>query len=197
MVQILSPDRLGRVVIDGIIDPTIWSSYAHEGAYQGLDDLENLYQTFATSCASHTDACALSSIGSGPDIISAIDKLIDNLYDHPEAVFGLGNPGVVEARDLRKIIFGSMYDIRAWPGLAQLVMPALNGTWSPLLQAAQVVIQPDAASKNDSSIFAAPAIYVCAAFDRLILSWNIDSLRLSALILNLMISPDLRRQSRN
>ena len=120
------PDRVGRLVLDGAIDPTLTSKQMNIAQAQGF---EKLLREFAADCTTHSD-CPL-----GTDPQTAVDNLmtfLQNLQDHPLPThdgsrtvdFALGLTAVLQV----------MYVPQYWGDLRDGLAAAKAGDGSRLLQ---------------------------------------------------------------
>ncbi|EPQ54760.1 hypothetical protein GLOTRDRAFT_130114 [Gloeophyllum trabeum ATCC 11539] len=160
MTQILPPERINRMIIDGIVDVVGWSGYPIQ-PYNITDDMDHILQEFADSCASAGDACVLSNLTSS-QILSLIDSTLDELYYSPPLATDLG-PGYgsveVDAGVLRFALFESMYLMLSWPTLAELLAETFAGNYTSLVQAIVPAISPTYVTMRDDSSYATSMIY--------------------------------------
>ncbi|TFK48608.1 hypothetical protein OE88DRAFT_481665 [Heliocybe sulcata] len=134
MLAILPPERLGRIIIDGIVDVV----------------------GFATTCASSGSACAISNL-TAPGILSMIDNTLDSLYRSPAFVTDLGadyGQVLINAGNLRYAIFEAMYDILSWPLLGEALSEAFSGNFTLIAQ-----VTATALNSADASGYATSVIY--------------------------------------
>ncbi|TFK56596.1 alpha/beta-hydrolase [Heliocybe sulcata] len=158
LIKILAPERIGRVMIDGVVNPTVWSSYPIEAYHEGLDNVDDVLSSFAHSCASAGDACPLSYMDA-PSILSSIDNLINTLYTNPAPVTDLDVPAVATAANVRQLLFHSMYKIQTWPDLAEHIYNGLQGNFTGIVNATTSKVNPNGASLPDTSQFSTMPIY--------------------------------------
>ncbi|EIN04768.1 hypothetical protein PUNSTDRAFT_55444 [Punctularia strigosozonata HHB-11173 SS5] len=160
LVKILPPSRIGRVIIDGVVNPVVWSDYPALAFHEGLDDVDNVFASFARSCSGAGDACALSHLAP-TEIVSATDALIDDLYLKPRPVFGLGQPAIATAQNVRDIVFRSVYSITSWPDLAVHLSEAFQGNFTGLVNVTMPKVDREGGSQPDDSRFVTYPIW-CA-----------------------------------
>ncbi|KAI0350507.1 alpha/beta-hydrolase [Trametes cingulata] len=123
------PERVGRVVLDGVISPVavatdessvVWSN--HE-----LADADKVYEGFVTGCAlAGPQGCAIAaSAGLSPaDVDESIRALLQRAHDAARR-----NQSVpVTSSDIRELLGSAMYDPADWAGFA-------NTTWAELVAA--------------------------------------------------------------
>jgi hypothetical protein len=189
LVNVLPPHRIGKVVLDGIINPEEWSGYptrfhrrefvillcvflhTHSIAV-GLEDLDDVLQAFAQTCYDAKENCTLNTprstapkfkFTSPAALLSAIDDALDALYLSPIPVPGLPSPGTALATPstLRNNIFGHMYSINAWPDLAEVLSVVLyEGDWTQAIARTQISVNPDLRNVPDDGQYAANIIQV-------------------------------------
>lgn len=165
LVAILPPDRIGRVIIDGVVDWESWSRHTTKD-FDDLRDIDRVFEAFASACAAAGPLCALSPLGSGASIMSAIDGLIDSLYHSPAPVLAPSNvPGLLaRSTHARAALFKSAYSIKTWPAMADAFASALagnhsgffEGPWAAGLQLNMSLVE--AADRQDSSQFSTHAV---------------------------------------
>jgi pimeloyl-ACP methyl ester carboxylesterase len=114
------PDRVGRIVLDGLPDTNPDSTAALEGVAAGA---ESTWQAFATDCRNRA-GCEL-----GPDPHQALPALLDALRAQtlPTASGIQVNPGVA----LRAVLTG-LADRSGWPALSAAIGAALKGDGTAL-----------------------------------------------------------------
>jgi pimeloyl-ACP methyl ester carboxylesterase len=131
----LFPKKVGRMVLDGAIDPTLTNEQLSLGQALGF---ENALRRFVENCATHAD-CPLDS--SGPKGIAQVAKMLDNLDAKPgrlsdDRVFtqAMGVTGVL----------GSLYDkVYGWPQLRADLSKGLVGDYSGLGASLDLYISRD------------------------------------------------------
>ncbi|KZT30760.1 hypothetical protein NEOLEDRAFT_1126381 [Neolentinus lepideus HHB14362 ss-1] len=158
LIKILPSERIGRVMIDGVVNPTVWSSYPIEAYHEGLDNIDDVLSSFARSCASAGSSCALSHMDA-PSILSSIDTLIDTLYANPVPVTDLQAPAVATAANFRQLLFGSMYRIQTWTDLAEHIYNGLQGNFSGIVKATTSKVNASGAYIPDASAYSTYPIY--------------------------------------
>ncbi|KDQ20372.1 hypothetical protein BOTBODRAFT_26373 [Botryobasidium botryosum FD-172 SS1] len=123
------PDRVGRIAIDGVVDPVTWSSTpAYTWGKDDFVDTERAYHNFLTACANAgPKRCALATDSStAKSIRKDIDALISDLYEHPLPVPTAKRPGILTSGMVRGLIFAAMYKPRGWPALASQLAAAVH-----------------------------------------------------------------------
>ncbi|KZT28847.1 hypothetical protein NEOLEDRAFT_783819 [Neolentinus lepideus HHB14362 ss-1] len=158
LVQILPPSRIGRVVIDAIVNPVLTSKYAFSPLNTSVST-GDILQGFADNCASAGDACALLNMTS-TDIISKINSTLDSLYYNPVHVTDLGYPAVADAGILREVMFRALYSVQTWPMLAEVLAAAFAGNYTPAVSRVLPSLSATSAMQPDDSSYAGTLI-VC------------------------------------
>ncbi|QRV77216.1 Abhydrolase domain-containing protein [Ceratobasidium sp. AG-Ba] len=115
------PDRVGRVVIDGVLDPVYWANKpAYEASSKALyvESTDEALTGFVTACAAAgPTGCALASEGSTPDSLrNQLSQMIDMAYDYKKSA---GASAELGSSTIRNIIFQGMYQPKDWPTLAE------------------------------------------------------------------------------
>lgn len=176
----LPSERIGRIIIDGVVDPTSWSDYAtnvfareHTPLYipcqisltcalEGPQDLDNTLFAFANTCLKAGSACALnaSNFSTVSTLIAKLDDTIDSLYALPSPVHGLAIPTVATAANLRVALLKALLRTESWDVLAEFLSAAMNGNFTTVVQRTKPTISPSSAGIPDISHLAGAAIFV-------------------------------------
>ena len=131
----LFPDKVGRMVLDGAIDPTLTNEQLSIGQAVGF---ENALRRFVEDCTTHAD-CPLKSYG--PKGVAQVASLLDKLDTKP----GRLSDGRVftQAMGLTGVL-GSLYDkVYGWPQLRADLSGALIGDYSGLGASLDLYISRD------------------------------------------------------
>ncbi|CAE6461451.1 unnamed protein product [Rhizoctonia solani] len=113
------PDRVGRVVLDGVVDPERW---ANNPSYQKWavkpESTDEAFTGFVTACAAAgPSGCALATEGSNPETIrKVVSDLIDLAYYYKREV---GPTAKIGSSAIRSLIYQGMYSPSRWPDLAK------------------------------------------------------------------------------
>ncbi|KAI0791570.1 TAP-like protein-domain-containing protein [Irpex lacteus] len=160
------PDRVGRVVIDGVADAVAWSSQPSYTWYrQWLSSTDDAYKIFVDRCSAvGPERCALARYkGEDPsDIKNRVEQLIDYLYYAPLPVHDPDVPGILTAGRLRMFLIRVLQTPITWPVSASLLNKAINGDGAGILRTLQtnplLDLQRQAVSCNDNKPFTLPPI---------------------------------------
>jgi pimeloyl-ACP methyl ester carboxylesterase len=146
----LFPKRVGRMVLDGAMDPSV---SALEGSRAQAGGFEVAFGAFAKDCVKRAD-CPLGS-SSVADAGSRLDALFKKLDAHPLPTGGarklteaLGTTGVIAA----------MYDQGAWPSLRDALTSANKGDGGPLLKLSDSYYERDESGKYSNLMYANAAV---------------------------------------
>ncbi|KIJ55466.1 hypothetical protein M422DRAFT_24041 [Sphaerobolus stellatus SS14] len=158
------PDRIGRVVIDGVVDPVAWASeppYTWYGRFLGYT--EDTYQLFLSRCSEvGPTLCPLAYyIGEEPYKIEArIEDFFNRLYEKPMPVPDAISPGILTSGTARLPLFTTLQSPITWPVTAKVLDAAMRGNGKPLLDAATGSFSRDlersAVTCNDNKPFKSP-----------------------------------------
>ncbi|KAI0672369.1 TAP-like protein-domain-containing protein [Trametes maxima] len=158
------PDRVGRVVIDGVVDAIAWAtepSYKWERYWQVSTD--TAYEMFFADCAKAGPAqCALAKDNEGAaDILSRVENFLTKLYYSPLAVPKATTPGILTNGRARLFLLGALESPTSWPGAAKAFARAMAGDGTAVLntlQSGQFLrdLERSAVSCNDNKPFPAP-----------------------------------------
>ncbi|KUJ67521.1 proteinase [Streptomyces albus subsp. albus] len=127
----LYPERVGRLVLDGALDPSLSAERVNRDQTAGF---QTAFAAFAEDCAEHRD-CPLGT--GGPDAAAErLTRFLTRLDRHPvstddphrELGEALATTGVIAA----------MYDESSWAQLRLALSSAMDGDGAPLLQLADI-----------------------------------------------------------
>ncbi|KAJ1307669.1 hypothetical protein OPQ81_001762 [Rhizoctonia solani] len=113
------PGRVGRVVLDGVVDPERW---ANNPSYQKWavkpESTDEAFNGFVSACAAAgPSGCAIASKDSNPETVRKfVSNLIDLAYEYKRK---LGSSAEFGSANVRSIIYGGMYSPAGWPRLAE------------------------------------------------------------------------------
>ncbi|WUH92803.1 alpha/beta hydrolase [Streptomyces sp. NBC_00433] len=146
----LFPTRVGRLVLDGAMDPSVnalASSRVQAGGF------ETAFDAFARDCVKRSE-CPLGRT-SAADAGTRLDALFAGLDKHPlptgtkrPLTEALGTTGVIAA----------MYDQEAWPALRGALISANKGDGAPLLQLSDSYYERDSTGKYSNLMYANAAV---------------------------------------
>ncbi|MFD4690944.1 alpha/beta hydrolase [Streptomyces sp. NPDC058463] len=146
----LYPDRVGRLVLDGAMDPSLPAVDINRDQTAGF---EAAFQSFAADCVKQPD-CPLGTT-SAADAADALKKLFADLDAKPvptgetrQLGESLATTGVIAA----------MYDEAAWPQLREALAGAQHGDGSGLLALADSYYERDPSGKYANLMFANAAV---------------------------------------
>ncbi|KAF8314514.1 alpha/beta-hydrolase [Clavulina sp. PMI_390] len=155
------PDRVGRVLIDGVVEPESW---ANEAEYlwgpRDYQDAEKAFGDFATGCIqAGPERCALASYATTARQLNAlIREAVDDLLIRPLPVLDALRPGLLTATDVKSAIFSAMYKPRGWTGLAKKLAALLLGDGAPFLSAAQSGLNLSDTTSRQSTTYGINAV---------------------------------------
>lgn len=172
------PDRVGRFVLDGSIDPTAGDP-AGELAADGVpdyagDEIDAAIGRFHELC----DASALCA--AGPDSKALVDDLEGSIRDLTTADFP-GGPSRLNRLDLEDVMIGITYDPWSWGLVGDALRDAADGNASTLAALASYLLQgypvQDLPGDDPLVDFGAAhlAIY-CADFSHIEGVWGCDGM---------------------
>ncbi|CAE6451043.1 unnamed protein product [Rhizoctonia solani] len=113
------PDRVGRIVIDGVVDPVNWANRpAHEHMEVSLESSDEAFDGFAAACAqAGPSKCAIAAQNSTTASISQWTRdLINAAYDYKRMAGPSAQLSSVVVRDR---ILKALYYPQNWSDLAQ------------------------------------------------------------------------------
>lgn len=122
------PDRVGRVVVDGVVDAynykeTLWSDNL-------LDTEKDMNQLYYHCARVGYPACALANEGgetTAEDVSQRVANISNSLYHNPLPVIG-PNPEVISYSDIKNLIFAGLYTpVQSFPYIANLLASVERG----------------------------------------------------------------------
>ncbi|MEU2451717.1 alpha/beta hydrolase [Streptomyces sp. NPDC012765] len=147
----LFPDRVGRLVLDGAMDPARPALELNRDQTEGF---ETAFTSFAKDCAKQAD-CPL---GKGdPDAVAARLKEFFRKVDAQPVPSGDPKRPLGESLATTGVI-AALYDESAWPQLREALSSAMNGDGSGLLSLADSYYEREADGKYANLMFANAAV---------------------------------------
>jgi len=116
------PDRVGRVIIDGVVDPFVWGKV--ELMHTLLTDAEAAFLGFGNACASAgLGGCKLLTLLHMGATGEEVKRFIEDSYDLALKIF-LTKPAedVVNPLEIKALIFYTMYFPGGWSQIANEVL---------------------------------------------------------------------------
>ncbi|MFE1286275.1 alpha/beta hydrolase [Streptomyces sp. NPDC058751] len=118
----LYPDRVGRLVLDGALDPSLTARKLNEEQTAGF---ETAFQSFAKDCVRHS-GCPLGDAGSSPDEVGRnLKEFFRQLDKEPVPTGDPDGRKLGEALATTGVI-AAMYDETAWPQLRDALTSAMR-----------------------------------------------------------------------
>ncbi|NBM16883.1 alpha/beta hydrolase [Streptomyces sp. GC420] len=146
----LFPDRVGRLVLDGAMDPSLPAVELNRDQTAGF---ETAFRSFAEDCVERSD-CPLGT-GSPAEAGERLNALFDDLDADPiptgesrELGESLATTGVIAA----------MYDESAWPQLREAIASATKGDGAGLLSLADTYYERDPDGSYSNLMYANAAV---------------------------------------
>ncbi|RPD63511.1 alpha/beta-hydrolase [Lentinus tigrinus ALCF2SS1-6] len=165
------PERVGRVVLDGVVDPLVFATQEPALSFASqLVSADTIYKALITGCAlTGPSGCAAASEGDGPlDIDFKVQALIKTAYGATK----LNASVPITSGDIRIELFSEMYTPADWSDAVNEVYPQIvqivngeapaNGTLrkrsKELIRRNPLVGKRDS-QPNDSPPYSGAAIY--------------------------------------
>jgi len=149
----LFPKNVGRLVLDGAIDP---STTAEENGIAQAKGFDTALDAFAADCAQNE--CRLGSTKA--EVLAAVDKILTETDAKP--LPGSGGRDVTQALAVLGVIY-PLYNKGLWPRLEEAVASALTGSGAKLLTLADQFTSREARGYTDN---ANEVIYAVNCIDR-------------------------------
>ncbi|MFF4511175.1 alpha/beta hydrolase [Streptomyces mirabilis] len=151
----LFPDRVGRMVLDGAMDPSLSARKLNRDQTAGF---ETAFQSFAKDCVRQSD-CPLAGPGTSPDQVGKnLSAFFKQLDAKPIPTGDAGGRKLGEALATTGVI-AAMYDQAAWPQLRQALTAAMKDKdGAGLLALSDSYYERDADGKYANLMFANAAV---------------------------------------
>ncbi|MFF0744237.1 alpha/beta hydrolase [Streptomyces sp. NPDC004111] len=147
----LFPDRTGRLVLDGALDPSLDARDMNREQTEGF---ETAFQSFAADCVKQRD-CPLGT-GTPAEAGTSLKALFKALDTKPVPTKDKNRP-LGEALATTGAI-AAMYDEGAWPQLRSGIKAAQSGDGTPLLSLADSYYERDSRGKYANLMYANTAV---------------------------------------
>ncbi|KAI9741172.1 MAG: hypothetical protein M1834_002885 [Cirrosporium novae-zelandiae] len=119
------PDRVGKLVLDGVVDP---DDYAVTGWSRNLDDTDQVLEAFYSTCSAAGLQCAIGGTRGIEGVRAIVEETLEHLKQHPLPVQGRHGPAIITHSDLVWLMFGELYSpIKGFPKLARLLADITQG----------------------------------------------------------------------
>jgi len=149
------PDRVGRVVIDGVVNPSVWTSlHPLDWFPEFYNSTYETYQGFLRTCVeAGPDRCALAKENmSAADLSKSIDDWAAKIYDRPLPVPYAKRPGILTKGHVMGFLFRMMYSPRAWQAAAGFLNEAMSGNGTQILDMVQNEIELDTSNPAQTAL---------------------------------------------
>ncbi|MCX5131832.1 alpha/beta hydrolase [Streptomyces sp. NBC_00340] len=151
----LYPERAGRLVLDGALDPSLTARKLNEEQTAGF---ETAFQSFAKDCVRHSD-CPLGDAGTGPDEVGRNLKAFFQQLDKTPIPAGDADGRKVGEALATTGVIAAMYDESAWPQLRDALTSAMKEKdGAGLLALSDSYYERDADGKYANLMFANAAV---------------------------------------
>lgn len=129
----LFPDRVGRFVLDGTVDPDAFSGADRDprsvGARLGQGPAADaVFGQFLEQCEAAGEGCSLNALGTPADVV---DTLLARLRDEPVTIDVEGEPVELTYATTIASVFTQLYSPDAWAGLADFLVLLDQGGGTP------------------------------------------------------------------
>ncbi|KAJ7579876.1 Alpha/Beta hydrolase protein [Mycena floridula] len=149
------PNRVGHVLIDGILDPVMWSSEpSYYWATNVLTSMEKTYEMFLKDCAqAGPKTCPLAESLNEPwqNIERRLEAFFDELAISPLPIPFASRPGFLTSGAARGLMLINLASPRSWPQGAIDFAQAMNGNGTALFNALVPDYRASNAGANDLS----------------------------------------------
>ncbi|TKX22653.1 hypothetical protein C1H76_5107 [Elsinoe australis] len=137
------PDRIERMILDGVVDPI---EYTYGSDYPQYTDTDAVFSTFCTACAANPTTCPLTQSPtnttlSPPEIANTLTTLLTATKQVPIPLHLSTGPYLLDAATLKSLLYVIFYSPSAWPYYSTLFAalrspdPASLAPFIPVLSA--------------------------------------------------------------
>ncbi|CAO3665338.1 unnamed protein product [Umbelopsis ramanniana] len=129
------PDRVGRVILDGVTDPSGFSGDIIDWIKTSLIHTEDSVDEFGAACeAAGPEKCALAhrekalAFDGEHYVAPTIRYFLSQLINHPLLLSNVSTQGVVLQVDVANAFFLSLYKVNQWPAMAKAFSEAIEAS---------------------------------------------------------------------
>ncbi|KAE8251062.1 hypothetical protein A4X13_0g4178 [Tilletia indica] len=134
LANMLPPERLGRIAIDGVVCPKDWTTLPAEyWLKEWMVDSDRAFEWFLESCQrAGPKECSLmqSTNDTAANIDARLDKLMTELYHAPVPVADAARPGLLTSGVIRTMMYDLAYTPQRWTLYADLFAEVLAGNYT-------------------------------------------------------------------
>ena len=125
----MQPNRVHRVVLDGVVDA---DDYSRTGWSTNLNDEDKIFQLLADTCyEAGPDRCALYNIGGSSKILDNINEILEGIRSSPVATWDTNGPKVITYSQAVLAIFSEFYKpLNGFTNIARLLSNLAKGNGS-------------------------------------------------------------------
>ncbi|KAI0380729.1 TAP-like protein-domain-containing protein [Hypomontagnella monticulosa] len=135
------PDRVGRIILDGVVDA---DHYVDKVSKDNIMDTDAIWDSFFTYCAEAGPRCHFYRIGDKPETIKKrFDDVMDWLEKEPAIVISPYSnlPALLTVSDFRMIIFSALYaPALIFPAVAVLLRALVDGQLDKMVFGAPLAV---------------------------------------------------------
>ncbi|TXL91448.1 alpha/beta hydrolase [Streptomyces sp. IB2014 016-6] len=146
----LFPKRVGRLVLDGAMDPSLPADEMNRDQTAGF---ETAFSAFAADCVKQPD-CPLGTV-SAADAAQRMKSFFDTLDSEPVPT---GEPRELGESLATTGVINAMYDESGWPGLRDSLTSAMDGDGSGLLALADSYYEREGDGSFSNLMYANAAV---------------------------------------
>ena len=149
----MQPHRVGRVVIDGVVDT---ADYHTGKRLTALQDTDTVLDRLGQHCHIRgPGSCPLYTDGGGEKITQRIRDIMESLKSNPIGMPATGDrgPQLITYSDVVRTLFNSLYTpLQSFPALAQQLIELSNGNGTSSVVASKQRQQPIIISPDEKTI---------------------------------------------
>jgi pimeloyl-ACP methyl ester carboxylesterase len=127
------PDRVGRVIVDGVTDPTTFSGELVNWIKTSLIHTEDGFDEFGAACeAAGPEKCALAhrdkalAFDGEHYVAPTLRYYLNYLVNNPLLLTNVSTPGVILQTDAASTLFIALYKVSNWPLVAKAFADAIE-----------------------------------------------------------------------
>ncbi|TPX59757.1 hypothetical protein CcCBS67573_g09062 [Chytriomyces confervae] len=157
------PDRVGRVIIDGVTDPDTFAGNYLDWSLSSLVDAQKVVDGLSRLCfEAGPSQCRLSQDGDNElSVKDRIEAYFKSLAENPLILVDAAVPQVFEATDAISVLFQATYSPKSWKTVADAFASAIydgNATSLANLQKQKLDEKDACPFKDNSGMFGFPSV---------------------------------------
>ncbi|KAL9119270.1 MAG: hypothetical protein Q9187_004176 [Circinaria calcarea] len=160
----MQPHRVGRMVLDGVVDPYLYIRWDYS---RDLQDIDQITKSFTVSCyQAGPEKCAIYRDGGPPQIHTYLGEILEKIKDKPLATSTEHGPLVVTHSDVVTAMFSGYYGpFSSFTHIAQVAHDLSHGNATSLAVSLGYVTCSSSSNSFELEPYSASLGVLCADGD--------------------------------